>query len=263
MNVDLTVNNTEDQIYLEQYISAFKLLYGTNAYIGISYIKDKNFNYCAASQQFIQLLDVVGEEGKLIGKDDYQIPALQSYVSMVNTIRKQDIQICVERKAQKFLYITPDKYAYIAQKYPIINPHTNNVIGVHGQLSKFVSPHPLKYLSTLADSADCVPPLTADENEQIAAINKHLTERKHMILYLSIQRYSYSEVAEILTELGYKISKERVNDHINALKYIFSVTSKEELINKAIALNYNCYIPRKLFQVGSYLLDDDLLISEH
>lgn len=263
MNVDLTVNNAEDQIYLKQYISAFNLLYGTNAYIGISYIKDKNFNYCAASQQFIQLLDVVGEEGKLIGKDDYQIPALQSYVSMVNSIRKQDIQISVERKAQKFLYITPDKYAYIAQKYPIINPHTNNVIGVHGQLSKFVSPHPLKYLSTLVDSADSIPSLTLNEKEQVIIINKHLTERKHMILYLSIQRYSYSEVSEILTGLGYKISKERVNDHINALKYIFSVKSKEELINKAIALNYHCYIPRKLLQVGSYPLNDNLLISEH
>ena len=46
MNTDLTINNnTEDQIYLDQYISAFKLLYGTNAYVGISYIKDKNFNY--------------------------------------------------------------------------------------------------------------------------------------------------------------------------------------------------------------------------
>jgi len=65
-----------------------------------------------------------------------------------------------------------------------------------------------------------------------------------------------------LTTLGQKISAGRVNNHLENLKYIFAAKTKEQLIEKAISLKYHLFIPRQLLQIGSFPLEDEVLISE-
>lgn len=84
-----------------------------------------------------------------------------------------------------------------------------------------------------------------------------------MVLFLYLNKYSNTEIAEILTVIGYKISRTRVNDHLENLKYIFHVKTKEQLIEKAISYSYHLYIPRNLLKIGSYELADEVIISAY
>ena len=88
-----------------------------------------------------------------------------------------------------------------------------------------------------------------------------LTERQHMVLYLYLQRYSYTDISEQLTLLGYKMSRERVNDHLGNLKTIFNVKNKDDLIKKAIALGYDLRIPRKFVKLGIHEITNQILTS--
>ena len=47
---------------------------------------------------------------------------------------------------------------------------------------------------------------------QVEPLKYKLTQRQHMVLFLYLQKYSYSEIASILATLGHKISAGRVND---------------------------------------------------
>lgn len=246
----------DDQLFLKNYTAAFNLMYGAHG-SAIAYIKDSSFSYQSGSPQFMQLLDC--NISQLVGKTDYQIERLQSFASVIDVIRTQDTQICNQRKMEKFLYITPQNNAYIAQKSVIINPTSNNVVGIYGQLSNFALPHPIATLCQIS-SPNADNPIVNEE--EYTDISQQLTERRHMILFLCIQRYSAAEISEILATLGHSISVQRVHDHVNKLKYIFMVRNKEELISKAIQLNYHRYFPHSFLQVGSYPLNDkEILIS--
>ena len=100
-------------------------------------------------------------------------------------------------------------------------------------------------------NSECVEPLQHD-----------LSPRQHVILFLYLNRYSATDISSILTTLGQKISAGRVNNHLENLKYIFAAKTKEQLIEKAISLKYHLFIPRQLLQIGSFPLEDEVLISE-
>ena len=68
-----------------------------------------------------------------------------------------------------------------------------------------------------------------------------------MVLFLCLNNYSYSEIALLLNEFGYKITPVRVNDYLEQLKLIFNVRNKQLLIEKAIGLNFHVCLPEGLF----------------
>jgi DNA-binding CsgD family transcriptional regulator len=106
-------------------------------------------------------------------------------------------------------------------------------------------------------------PINEASDENPRQTKPKLTEKQHMILFFYINKYSNTEIANVLTSLGYQISSGRVNEHLAKIKYIFGVRTKEELVDIAIKLNYHLFIPRKLLKVGTYLLDDELIICEN
>ena len=254
-------HHADDQEYLTCYLSAYKFTHGTNPN-DISYIKDINFNYCGCSPGFISLFN--SDAAEIIGTNDYQLSYFQPFRQIVESIWQQESQICKERSVRKFLYITPAQSAYIVHKSAIINPVTKNVIGIHGDLSKLVLPHPIATICQIKGNnieEEAFEPREINEYERI---HQQLSERRQMILFFCLHRYSASETAEVLTTLGYNISIQRVNEHITKLKYIFRVKSKDALIDKATKLNFHCTFPRKLLKIGSYPLDNnDMLILDH
>lgn len=178
------------------------------------------------------------------------------YQSITETAINQDKQIQETRLAKNYIYI--DSYHHINQihKRPIINPDTNNFVGIIGYVSHFAMPNILKLIHKINGInyglANKVPkiPLKYD-----------LSEKQNMVLFLYLNKYTNVEISEILTLLGFKTSRSRVNDHLENLKFIFYVKTKEQLIEKAISLNYHLLIPRKFLQVGTYELDDEIIIS--
>lgn len=248
---------TDDQEFLSNYLAAYNFIHGTNPN-DISYIKDSNLNYCSCTPNFTKLLD--SETDQIIGANNYQLNYFKPFPQLVESIWQQESQICQERSARKFLYITPAQSAYIVHKSAIINPMTKNMIGIHGHLSKFVLPHPIVTICQIKGKNIKEETVELRQIKEYERIHQQLSERRQMILFFCLHRYSASEIAEILTTLGYSISTQRVNEHITKLKYIFMVKSKDALIDKAASLNFQRTFPRKLLKIDSYPLDNNEML---
>lgn len=177
----------------------------------------------------------------------------QAYEKELAVAKTQDEKIKQTRQSKTYIYI--DDYQHISHVYkrPIINPNTNNFVGILGIVQHFLLPNILKLICKINDIKLDTPVLESLKYE--------LTERQSMVLFLYVNKYSNTEIADIMSIIGYKISKSRVNDHLENLKYIFQVKTKEELIEKAVLMNYHLLIPRQFLKSGSYELDDELIIS--
>lgn len=248
----LTLNDHE---YLLHYIESINFILQNDS-APIIFIKDNEFIYRSVSKGF-EDLDEETEFKNVIGKTDYEIQELLERPGWGEYIRAQDLKVKESNTRHFFLHVTMGKNVYIVRKHPIINPHTGNFIGIHGQMSTFIFPHPLKIIYKINGIES---PIIGKQDEFVP--HHDLTERQHMVLFLYLNRYSYSEIAEILTAIGYKISAGRVNDHLENLKYIFGAKSKEVLLEKALSLNYDLFIPRKFLQIGSYDIDDKMVVSD-
>jgi hypothetical protein len=248
-------NIVSDAQFFEEYVHSFVFIYNEPR-SGMAFIKDANFVYNAISSDFIDLT-TENEFGSLLGKTDSQIKALKSFESVVRSIKSQDELVRDSRKAQDFLYFATDKNVFIINKYPIINPSTNNFVGIRALMFPLILAHPLKMIYQINQVEHNM--LNAPEG--VEPLSFRLTEKQHMVLFLYINKYSYSEIAEIMTKLGYKISSERVNDHLSKLKYIFLADDKNDLIVKALSLDYHLYLPRKFLQVDSYPLSEEAQVS--
>lgn len=244
-----------DNDFFAQYLNCSTAIFSQRE-AGMSFLKDAQFVYRSVSSSFAALSAHVDFDD-VIGKTDYQLNTLKKYPGLGDTLRAQDIKVRDTLKMHYFLHVTTAKHAFIVRKFPIINPSTQNCVGIQGWLAKFLLPHPLKIIYKMNKVSWGL----LDEQSTAEKLIYDLTERQHMVLFLYVNRYSNTEIATIMTELGHKLSASRVNDHLENLRYIFAVKTKQQLIDSAISLNYHLYIPRKFLKIGSYDLDDELIIS--
>ncbi len=92
-----------------------------------------------------------------------------------------------------------------------------------------------------------------------------LNRVQQMVLFLAMNNYSYSEISDLLTKFGYRITPFRINDYLEQLKLIFHVRNKTQLIEKTIGLNFNTLLPEGLFnKLSSVEITDEeaKIISE-
>ncbi len=219
----------------------------------IVFIKDKEFNTHYISKGYLEDIE---EYGAAYINDICNYQEEQQIIKDVRmTMYNQDQAIKDSGKPKTYILIDHHENIYVIRKRPIINPATGNFLGIMGISRPYCLPNVLQLIYRI-------------NGVDYGMLNKakdktlcyELTERQHMVLFLYLNKYSNTEIADILTTLGYQISKTRVNDHLENLKYIFHVRSKEQLIEKAISHNYHVYFPRKLLKVGSYAIDDDIVI---
>lgn len=250
-------NVKQDIDYLNKYINAFDILWQSTKNL-IGFIKDQNFTYLSFSDEF-QRISHAHDFKVMIGKNDFDaiqgIKSNDSINSMIQNARKHDELIKLNKCSRSYLYVTDDDKLYVAQKHPIINPETNNFLGVRAEMSPFLYPHILKTIYNMNGVENEILDLHVDDEIS----NYRLTDRQQMILYLYLQRYSCAAIAEQLTLLGYGISRERVNDYLSNLKNIFKVKNKDDLIKKAIAMSYDMRIPRKLIKQGIHEITGQFL----
>lgn len=256
-----TLNQTVDDKnnFLISYIENFNKLNIATPFLN-SFVKDIESKYLAASNGFLKLAypDVVELKDTTIKDDDFEVRMLKNTKEFAKKIREQDLKVINEAKPFSFLNIQSNTNAFIVRKYPIINPFDNKVVGVLGEMQVFFLPNILKIIFKMNGIKIGI--LNNKENNKLIY---ELTEKQHMVLFLSLYKYSYTEIASIMRTLGYQISDGRVNAHFENLKYLFVVRTKEQLIEKAISLGYHAYIPRKFLKVGTYDLNEEMMISEN
>lgn len=244
--------NLSDDDFFKLYCLAAMGIYN-NGSNEIAYIKDKDFNFKFFSKGYMEHLspnsvayNEIVLNKKALGANSYADTSKQ-YNELLKTTKKK----------QSYIYVDVYQNIFLIRERVIINPASNNFVGTHGSMRPFMQPNILNLIYRMNNIEYGIA-----NKEQKNPLKYELTERQHMVLFFYVNNYSSSEIATILTNLGYKISGGRVNEHLETLKYIFMVKSKEQLIEKAISLKYHLFIPRKFIKPGFYPLSDSILISD-
>ena len=242
------MNKKSDQEFFEYYCACTDTVFSKGSQKMI-FIKNSHFEIVYVSQQYAATFAAEEEAAK-------DVEQLASYQKINEDALAQDQQIANDRKARNFIYI--DGYRHISQihKRPIVNPDTDNVVGIIGYVSHFTLPNILKLIHKINGIN-----YGLANKIQKTPLKYELNEKQNMVLFLYLNKYTNVEISEILTTLGHKTSRSRVNDHLENLKFIFYVKTKEQLIEKAISLNYHLLVPRKFLRVGTYELEDEVIIS--
>lgn len=183
------------------------------------------------------------------------------YSKLANKLQKQDLSTITKRNRGIYLEIIPYKGSLkivVIYKTPIINPETDNVVGIYCQTENLLWPSLIKTLFKMNNSKGL---LLNQKNNTDPLIEYPLTNTQHIVLFLCINNYSYSEIALLMSEFGNPITSVRVNDYLEQLKLIFHVRTKNQLIEKAIGLNFHTILPYDLFNNFSTIEISDTLAT--
>ncbi len=251
--------NLPDDAYFERFCDGVDIVFGNNL-DEITYIKDSDSIFRYVSKGYLQLLysdkplvkaeDVLGgTRGRI--KTDKRID------DIFKDLLEEDEKVRNSESTNYFLRVDGGDRLFIVSKRAVINPATGNMVGLFCQMRNYFHPHMLNLIYKIngvefgmANSTDAEP------------LKYKLTQRQHMVLFLYLFKYSYTQISSIMTNLGHKISAGRVNEHLENLKHIFGVKVKDQLIERALSHKYNLVIPRQFLKPGSYSLNDGLVVSE-
>lgn len=250
-----------DKEFFDNFVASSRTVFD---YIGDNiHIKDHEFKYRYASPGYLTFFNNIysfeKQEEDILGQtlseaiDNFGLPQKNLY----DDLAKQEEELKSTRKNTRLLQATPNHpQVYIVYKRPIINPASDNFVGLMTHFSTLTMPNILKTLLKVNRKSSYL--ISNDSNYD--SLEYSLTEKQHIVLFLYLHRYSAAEISSILGTLDYKMSNSRINDHLEALKYIFHVKTKDQLIEKALAMDYDLLIPRALLKEGSYLMEERIRI---
>lgn len=250
-----------DQEFFDSLVASSKTVFD---YIGDNvHIKDHEFKYRYVSPSYLTFFNKIygfeKQEKDLLGQtlkeviDGFGLTKRSLYEDLA----KQEEEVKSTRKSTRLVQaIANYPQVCVVFKRPIINPASDNFVGIMTHFSTLAMPNILKTILKVNRRSSYI--VSNDPNYQ--RLEYSLTEKQHIVLFLYLHRYSAAEIASILGTIDYKMSNSRINDHLEALKYIFRVRTKDQLIEKALAMDYDLLIPRALFKEGSYLLNEAINI---
>lgn len=249
------VLNLSDSEFLKYYTQAANMLYN-NGEDEVVFIKDKESYFYYMSPAYIEALNYKEQKR---GEFVLGIDMPEANNEMFGKAKEEDLRIQKTLASQSFLYvdITTCNRISLTQKRPIVNPYTNNFVGIIGSVRPFIMPNILDLIYRINNVSYGIA-----NSKPSDPLKYRLTTRQHMVLFLYVNKYTYTQASSIMSTLHQKISPARINDHLESLKSIFNVKTKEQLIEKAVSLKYHLLIPRKFLNAGSYAIDDTMLISQ-
>lgn len=251
-DMPVDVNTKSDAEFFKLYAEAADIVFN-NGEEQVVFIKDKDFNFYYFSPAYTK--QVAPNAFYSLNDESITEDMRNTYDYLEEKANKQDSQMKEKKQAANFIYIDVYNRIGFVHKRPIVNPATGNFVGIIGVAKPFELPNILSLIYKMHGINFGLANKTHKE-----PLKYELTERQAMVLFLYLNKYSNAEIAEIMTIVGYKISKSRVNDHLENLKYIFQIKTKEQLIEKAISMNYHLLIPREFLQIGSFEIEDEVLI---
>ncbi|MFN8770961.1 MAG: helix-turn-helix transcriptional regulator [Neisseriaceae bacterium] len=249
----------DDQQFFLQYKNACETMFVSHTE-DCMYLKDNDLKIQSMSTGMLKL---IGESSldNVLNQTISEIIAKKNvlYSKLMGKLQKQDLQVIKNRKRGIYLEIIPNAGSLkivVINKTPIINPDTDNVLGIHGQIGTLIWPSLIKTLFRMNGTKGL---LLNQKCKTDPLIDYPLTNIQHIVLFLCINNYSYSEIALLMSEFGNPITSIRVNDYLEQLKLIFHVRTKAQLIEKAIGLNFHTLLPYNLFNNFSTIeISDDL-----
>lgn len=258
------INNIQSDIsFFQSFTDGFQTLF--SCVEDIATIKNHEFKLTSVTPSYINFINDIHksklQEKEILSNSLAEITSKleTNNENILQDIELEEVEIKSTRKNIRSIQIFNNHpKVYIVFKRPIINPTTNNFIGILTHISTLAMPNILKILLKINRKPTHN---LANNNYKHDRLDYKLTEKQHIVLFLYLHRYSAADISSILGLLDYKMSNSRINDHLESLKFIFRVKTKDQLIEKALAMDYNLIIPRALMKEGSYRLDDTVVIN--
>lgn len=212
-------------------------------------IKNLGGEFLAFSQLFAQEFgatpDLLGKTGKFMSSDFdikiYEDVDIQEK-RVINGLKPQR-SLCVFRNNDVIML-------YDMYKRPLINPSTNNVLGVHVVISKYI-PNAIrqvidtKFFNFQQNCANLV--------------NCSLSHLQNQIIFCLILGYTTrKEITNLLVKLtGLECNESRVKNALQALYEKFECNSPGRLIDLVISGCIKISIPAEIFPAGVFPFDDE------
>lgn len=247
-----------DQEYIQEYVKAAQLIFSSLTQDLVSIISSE-LRFLTMTNRMLEFMGLEYLD-QIIGKTFAEIKDLLPFdQDITKQFEAQNLEVMSTRKNKVFLEVAPaynnEIRIYKSFKTPIINPHTNNCLGIRVQITKMYWPSAIKALFKMHECKGLLEGRSKTSNPLAVY---PLNELQHMVLYLCIGNYSYSDISLFMNEFGQNITPSRVNDILEQLKVIFNVGTKPQLIEKAIGLNFHTLLPNGLFRhVASIDITDE------
>lgn len=225
-----------DQHVLDGIIESFKKIDGclpTN----IMGIKDLNSKHLFCSKYYLNLL-------KLEESDIKDKVVINNYVEKISNqlIIEEDQYVISKKKHRSYILITNFNNQHIPRlviKNPLINPDSNNVIGIFYQIFEMDS---LNFQNYLLESYNLI-----DDKKNI---NKYvnLSKREKQVIFFFLAHLSSQSIANTLSKIeSKKISKSTIDSiFINQLYIKFEVYNRNDLFKRLIEGGYDNFIPENI-----------------
>lgn len=233
------MQNYTDNEFLKHFINAIDIIAKAlpKQMIGIKDINSINI-YC--SPYFLNEVLAI-DPNKIIGR--LTIEGDSTRFSPIEQLINEDQGIMARRKPQAFLKFNNFKDGIkprIFIKSPIINPTTNNVVGVIYQGMDWSL---INFNQQLIKAHQLFKPYNKDNLDL-----PKLTKREKQIVFFFLAKLSSQEIADILYTIENKhISKSTIDSiFIDRLYIKFGVNGRQALYDKLLQLGYDNLIPQDL-----------------
>jgi hypothetical protein len=207
-------------------------------------IKNSNRQYVYCTNYWAQRLGASSEE---IEGGTYCSAAYHHSGEIEKQILDEDERVITRRTPILVLKIShnPDQLEpYYCLKSPIINPETNDVVGVYCQ----------GFVLAVATYKNIVLQKVGSYDD---TNNMALTTREKQVIFLFLSHLNSQEIATILSEFEEKkISKSAIDSVFNEQLYRkFGVHNRPDLHKKLLNLGFSCRIPKEVLTAGSMVLN--------
>lgn len=133
------------------------------------------------------------------------------------------------------------KKVFIINKSPIMN--LDEVIGFIVSIRPYIMPSIPQIMENIFKIVK-LQQILIDED-------KLLTQKQYFILYFYIRNYWNQQISEVLTSLGFNVTTNTVNKHLENVKKLLNVGNKNQLMDKALVICYHG-IPDALLKTGVF-----------
>ncbi len=210
-------------------------------------IKDIHSKHIFCSDFSAELIGI--KPSQIIGQKIW-LPLYDNDASFEDILVAEDQMIIQSREAKVVLKINlihSELIPYTCIKAPLINPETNNVVGLFFQGFEMVETLFQKYAAKT---------LASEKNPLKLSKLPHLSKREKQVIFFFMANLSSQEITEMIYKIeGKKIAKSTIDSLFNDQLYAkFNVYSRPELYKKLQALGYDQLTPKELLTPSSTML---------